>query len=214
VGVALDDVDDIIGVTYNGVSMTQLKKQAMIGRGAGGGFNYIYGLVGPATGSSLTISATRTTGSGRIFMGAVEYTVCSATIPDATGGTTPGAPFNALATNITTVADNSAVLMFVVADNGSLAAGANTTQIAESTGASGQVGLYETSPTPVTPAGAKTLNITSAVDCNGGSIAASLAPFVAAGPANLKTYDTNVKANIKTMNTNPIANVKTFDTNA
>lgn len=39
-------------------------------------------------------------------------------------------------------------------------------------------------------------------------------PFVAAGPTNLKTYNTNVKANIKTMNTNPIANVKTFDTNA
>jgi len=34
------------------------------------------------------------------------------------------------------------------------------------------------------------------------------------GPANLKTYNTNVKANIKSMNTNLIANVKTFDTNA
>lgn len=42
----------------------------------------------------------------------------------------------------------------------------------------------------------------------------SLAPAVAAGPANLKTYNTNTKANIKSMNTNLIANVKTFDTNA
>lgn len=33
------------------------------------------------------------------------------------------------------------------------------------------------------------------------------------GPANLKTYNTNVKANIKTINTNPIANVKSLDTN-
>jgi hypothetical protein len=38
--------------------------------------------------------------------------------------------------------------------------------------------------------------------------------LAAAGPANLKSYNTNLKANIKTMNTNPIANVKTFDTNA
>lgn len=36
---------------------------------------------------------------------------------------------------------------------------------------------------------------------------------VAAGPANLKTYNTNVAANIKTINTNPIANVKSLDTN-
>jgi len=36
----------------------------------------------------------------------------------------------------------------------------------------------------------------------------------AVGPANLKTYNTNLKANIKTINTNPIANVKTLNTNA
>lgn len=34
-----------------------------------------------------------------------------------------------------------------------------------------------------------------------------------AGPANLKSYNTNLKANIKTINTNPIANVKSLDTN-
>ena len=34
------------------------------------------------------------------------------------------------------------------------------------------------------------------------------------GPANLKTYNTNIKANIKTINTNAIANVKTLNTNA
>lgn len=34
-----------------------------------------------------------------------------------------------------------------------------------------------------------------------------------AGPANLKTYNTNVAANIKTINTNAIANVKSLNTN-
>jgi hypothetical protein len=38
-------------------------------------------------------------------------------------------------------------------------------------------------------------------------------PLAAVGPANLKTYNTNVAANIKTINTNPIANVKSLDTN-
>jgi len=46
-----------------------------------------------------------------------------------------------------------------------------------------------------------------------GSWAYALKPALA-GPANLKTYNTNLKANIKTINTNPIANVKTLDTNA
>ncbi len=33
------------------------------------------------------------------------------------------------------------------------------------------------------------------------------------GPANLKSYNTNLKANIKSVNTNPIANVKSLNTN-
>lgn len=35
----------------------------------------------------------------------------------------------------------------------------------------------------------------------------------ASGPANLKSYNTNLKANIKSINTNPIANVKSLNTN-
>jgi hypothetical protein len=36
---------------------------------------------------------------------------------------------------------------------------------------------------------------------------------VASGPANLKSYNTNLKANIKSINTNLLANVKKLDTN-
>lgn len=36
---------------------------------------------------------------------------------------------------------------------------------------------------------------------------------LAAGPTNLKTYNTNPVANIKTINTNPIANIKSLNTN-
>jgi len=39
-------------------------------------------------------------------------------------------------------------------------------------------------------------------------------PFIASGPANLKSLDTNVKANIKSYNTNVIANIKSINTNA
>jgi len=37
-------------------------------------------------------------------------------------------------------------------------------------------------------------------------------PF-SSGPANLKSYNTNLKANIKSINTNPIANTKSLNTN-
>lgn len=35
----------------------------------------------------------------------------------------------------------------------------------------------------------------------------------ASGPANLKSYNTNLKANIKSINTNPLANIKSLNTN-
>lgn len=38
-------------------------------------------------------------------------------------------------------------------------------------------------------------------------------PFTASGPANLKSYNTNLTANVKTINTNAIANVKSLNTN-
>lgn len=42
---------------------------------------------------------------------------------------------------------------------------------------------------------------------------AIIGTFPLAGPANLKSYNTNLKANIKSINTNLIANVKSLDTN-
>ena len=46
------------------------------------------------------------------------------------------------------------------------------------------------------------------------SIYANYTPAAGAGPANLKTYNTNATANIKSIDTNLIANVKTLNTNA
>lgn len=46
----------------------------------------------------------------------------------------------------------------------------------------------------------------------GNSIYATYTPS-SSGPANLKTYNTNVKSNIKSIDTNLLANIKTLDTN-
>jgi hypothetical protein len=56
-------------------------------------------------------------------------------------------------------------------------------------------------------------SITDSLDGQYG-IAAIIAPTVASGPANLKSYDTNLKSNIKSINTNVIANIKSLNTNA
>ena len=62
--------------------------------------------------------------------------------------------------------------------------------------------------------GAQTMTWTRAQLSQTGGIIFSLAPSVGtSGPANLKSYNTNVAANIKSINTNLIANVKSLNTN-
>lgn len=45
------------------------------------------------------------------------------------------------------------------------------------------------------------------------SLMVAIYPEPASGPANLKSYNTNLKANIKSINTNLIANIKSLNTN-
>lgn len=67
----------------------------------------------------------------------------------------------------------------------------------------------------VDSASATTITCTANFADNTGTEVGSFASFpaVAAGPANLKSYNTNPKANIKSINTNLIANVKSLNTN-
>lgn len=89
----------------------------------------------------------------------------------------------------------------------------------------GMTEVYEVDGTDVTAACATGLRPEStatglgqAVNSTGGGrgeiFLLAVSPAAAAsGPANLKTYNTNVKANIKSINTNVIANVKSLNTN-
>lgn len=60
--------------------------------------------------------------------------------------------------------------------------------------------------------GSQSLIFNKASGTTMGGFVVSIAPS-ASGPANLKTYNTNLKANIKSIDTNLIANVKSLDTN-
>lgn len=93
--------------------------------------------------------------------------------------------------------------------------GETATFSAPTTQRSGTDGNYKIGDSNGTVTASSTYDITATM-LNGNNFMAGveIAPAVAAGPANLKSYNTNVKANIKSIDTNLIANVKSLDTNA
>ena len=93
--------DRVTGVTYNGVSMTQVAKQDTT---AANGYDYVYELVSPATGAN-NISVSFSVGVTDIRVGAVSYTgVSVASQANATGTV---ASSNSWTGTVTTVnADN------------------------------------------------------------------------------------------------------------
>ena len=73
------------------------------------------------------------------------------------------------------------------------------------------VGIDSSSPTHDGNAGSLLGTTWSALS---GNDACFYVYSASSGPANLKSYNTNLKANIKSINTNAIANTKTLNTNA
>lgn len=96
----------------------------------------------------------------------------------------------------------------------------NTFDVDYSTGAYGSAGTWTTGVAGV--AMSSTGNITKVtydLDTNGTQTQlfdyiSGVSPFTAAGPANLKSLDGNLKANIKSYNGNVLANVKSISGNA
>lgn len=194
--------------TYNGVSMT-------VGTVGSGDYVYqSYGyLIAPATGTNtLTLNyASQSTLSYAVFV------IQDASDIDVVGGNdNPANSFTSITQAITTSVNNDFIYEWVTTNhNTTISFGDGTTAD------------FATAPGPLASdywIAGHNVQLTAGTYTGSASWGTTgrkamgvvsfkyLAP--AAGPANMKTYDTNVKANIKTMNTNPLANVKTFDTNA
>lgn len=196
-------VEIVTSVTYNGVGLTKVAFVANTDRGAG-----LWCLVNPATGANtLTINASLSSG---IQGAAASYTGAKQTgVPDSSN-TRASASGSPATVSTTTVADNSWLVAAFVNDTGNISAGTSTTIRAP--GGSTTFGIYDSNAAK-TPAGSFALATTNGGG-NTAAVIASFAPVVASGPANLKSYDGNVKSNIKSMNGNLIANVKSFDGNS
>lgn len=150
--------DDVTGITYNGVAMTQINKVSKSGSSEK---LYLYYLAAPATGSNNVVVSR--SGSGGFLHGAASsYTGAKQTgIPDSQTTTAPVGTGTSLTATTTTVANNCWLVAAFVCDNGGITAGSGTSVrggdtsfdvIADSNGAK-------------TPAGSHSL----IVNCNSGS---------------------------------------------
>lgn len=93
--------NDVTGVTYNGVSMTQIGAIQC----PGDRFTYLYYLINPATGAN-NVSITASTGGWAISGIAISYTGCKQSwVPDASQTNTATAA-TSITNTVTTVANN------------------------------------------------------------------------------------------------------------
>jgi hypothetical protein len=164
-------LDDISGVTYNGVAMTAI----YTGQTAGSDrFYYLYYLLNPASGAN-TVQITAFN-AHYLFGASASYTgVQQSGQPDAMNSNS-GTATGSLTTSVTTVADNSWVVMFGVVsnDDGTLAAGTGAT---ERVATDFNAGALFDSNASKTPAGSYSMTWTTpGSSYNKGSLLVSFSP--------------------------------------
>lgn len=176
VGVMVGTGNTVSGVTYNGVSMTQINTQAI----GGATFDnmYLFRLVAPATGSNnVVITASAST---FIYSTAASYTGVDQTNPIDVNTTTTATATN-LTLTMTTTVDNTWLVGFwgIGEDAGDddFTAGANTTERASDTAPGIWFSSGDTNAAQ-TPAGSKSINLTNGVSQLKGANGCAIAPAV------------------------------------
>lgn len=165
-----------------------------------------YYLYNPTTSSvNYTVTMTATGGGDGCMLGVGLYSGANSTQPDSSAFSSPTTPFNV---STTVVQSNCWLVSWARRFGGStigVDSGTSRASVANANifiDSNGTVGT-----------GSQSLSYSSDAT-NVLGFVMSLAPEGAAGPANLKSLDTNVKANIKSYNTNLLANIKSINTNA
>jgi hypothetical protein len=122
VGFTHRNEDDVTGVTYDGVAMTQLVK---LNKVDGDEWLYIYGLIAPATGANDVVASFSS--SQVNYYGAVSYNGCKQDgLPNTTDSLDVGTNETSITTTFTTTKDRCAAVAFS-ADGGTETAGAGAT---------------------------------------------------------------------------------------
>lgn len=171
-GVTINDATDVVtGVTYNGVAMTRIDSQGY----AGVARAYFYYLIAPASGANnVVVSFTGTTHNSQFQ--SISYTGAKQTGQPDASASNAAAVATSVTNTLTTVANNSIHLAYVrVSDT---APTGTTGTFVYGPGSPGTEGFYITSPTPVTPAGSSSIQVSGASQ-TWVAIGASFAPTVA-----------------------------------
>lgn len=169
----LDYVPNVTGVTYAGVSMTEIDNGAV----SGDVTIRVFGLANPASGSNnITVTAS---GSATFVYGGVSYAgVSQVTTPDNKTKsllTSQSSPFT---TTLSTVADNCWTMLFVRNPTANITAGTGSTFRASDAGIDGRtIGFYDSNAS-ITPAGSTSMGVTFSGSSTIGTIMVSIAPYV------------------------------------
>lgn len=167
VAAAANSGQTVTGVTYNGVSMTQLNSVT------DSATQYLFYLIAPATGTNnvvVSTSGSNATGS------AVSYTgVKQSAFPDAQN-TTAGATTTSYAQSLTSITDKCWFISTSRTGNGFTltGTGGTTVRVQPENTYLGANGMWDYGPK--TPAGLQTLTVTCTSQVFGGGILASFAP--------------------------------------
>jgi hypothetical protein len=170
VGVMTSSTRSVSSVTYNGVALTSLT------RSAGGQPVQLWYLIAPATGTN-TISVSIGAPNSFVYTSGASYTgVKQSGQPDAQN--TNSTSSSSVSTSVTTVADNSWVVLIARNDtDGNTNAGTNSTE--RTAGAAGTVQLYDSNGA-VSPAGSFSMTVTNAGSYATTIAMASFSPLVSA----------------------------------
>lgn len=210
VGVRTVDGDYCNGCTWDGTSLTRINKTP-INVYADGGLYMFYGITS-TTGTHNVVASMSSSSRAQIV--ALTYSGAKATgQPSANTGNIVGNGLSGTSVSLNCTTSNTGD-MAVIAISSSYRTGytpSNYTERCHNDGI-GTLSIGENIPSP---AGTVSQGASWTGTANIGAISSAfLVDTGASGPANLKSYNTNLKANIKSINTNLIANVKTLDTNS
>lgn len=174
VGVMCSSGDNVTGVTYNSVSLTQIVK---VDSPTPGRFRYIYGLLAPATGSNNVV-VSLSGGSTDIVSVASSYTgVDQAQTLTAITDTTQSGTATSTTMNMTSTVDNSWGAMMIRSDNDAMVASTNASLVqVSSSGFDGErTAMFDTGAAIAT-AGAYTMVVTHTNNGNTAAVSVTFAP--------------------------------------
>lgn len=165
-----DNAGDNIGaVSYGGTAMTLVQKKLF----GGGRWAYLYILANPASGSN-TVSVANTGAANGYRVAAISYTGAAQTGQPDNSGQPTGVSSTTFAPALTTVADNSWLLVFTQQDNGgTITVTTGTERIGSA--AFDQYNLTD-SGGPKTPAGSYAFGLSSGSSATWSSLIVSFAP--------------------------------------